>query len=213
MNYDKTKYKVWTWKNPMMLHWIINPGLAFNELALGQRPPKVTLIERNSNKSLVERTLIPCPHCETLHSGLKWSSQNKTAFKNWFGYYCDNCGNIIPCLRNLTSYVILGVTFPIWFWFQDKWKEKWLEKQKIRFSKPLNLAYSEPTKSQWLLTGVVFGVFMYVLMEILFPLIEGESLTQKRLLLGIPAWLIGGVIFGLIMKWFNRKRKMKTKTE
>ena len=197
----------------MMLHWIINPGLAFNELVLGQRAPKVTLIKRNSNESLEERTLIPCPHCETLHSGLKWSSQNRTAFKNWFGYYCDNCGNIIPCLTNLTSYVILGLTFPIWFWFKGKWKERWLEKQKIRFSKPLNLAYSEPTTPQWLLAGMVFGVFMYVLMEILFPLIQGESLTQKRLLIGIPAWLIGGLIFGLITKWLNRKRKMKTQTE
>jgi len=26
------KFKIWTWKNPIMLHWIINPGLVINEL-------------------------------------------------------------------------------------------------------------------------------------------------------------------------------------
>ena len=59
MNYDKTKYKVLTWKSPVMLHWVINPGLAFNELVLGQRAPKVVLEERNSAKTLPERTFIP----------------------------------------------------------------------------------------------------------------------------------------------------------
>ena len=213
MNYDKTTYKVWTWKNPIMLHWIINPVLVINELALGQRIPKVMLIERNSPKSINEKSWIPCPHCGVLHEGLKWSKQNKTAFKNWFGYYCDNCGKIIPCLTNLTSFVVLGITFPIWFWFKDKWKAKWLEKQKIKFSKPLNLTYSEPTKSQWFLFGVVFGVFMYVFMEILFPLIERESLTPKRLLIGIPIWLIAGLVFGLLTKWINRRKKIKIQTE
>jgi hypothetical protein len=212
MNYDKTKYKVWTWKNPIMLHWIINPGLAFNELALGQRVPKVTLIEKNSNKSLSERTLIPCPHCETLHLGLKWTPQNKTAFRNWFGYYCDNCGKIIPCLTNLTSCVILGLTFPIWFWFKDKWKAKWLEEQKMKFSKPLNLTYPQQ-KNQWFRAGLFFGLFMYVFMVVLFPLIEGEAITQKGLLIGIPVWAVAGFVFGFTMKIINRKKKIKTQIE
>ena len=43
MEFDKEKYKVYTWKNWMMLHWILNPGLAINELILGQRVPKVSL--------------------------------------------------------------------------------------------------------------------------------------------------------------------------
>jgi hypothetical protein len=213
MNYDKTKYKVWTWKNPIMLHWIINPGLAVNELALGQRIPKVMLIERNSLKSINEKSWIPCPHCGTLHEGLKWSKQNETAFKNWFGYYCDNCGKIIPCLTNLTSFIVLGVTFPIWFWFKDKLKAKWLEKQKAKFSKPLNLTYTEPTKSKYLLSGLLFGLFMYVFMTVLFPLIDGTGITQKGLLIGIPVWAIAGLVFGFIMKIINRKKKEKKKNE
>jgi hypothetical protein len=205
MSYDKTKYKVWTWKNPMMLHWIINPGLAFNELALGQRVPKIILVERDATKTLVERIFIPCPHCGTFHSGLKWTLQNKTAFKNWFGFYCDNCGKVIPCLKNLTSCVILGLTFPIWFWFKNEWKAKWLEEQKVKFSKPMNLTYPE-IKSQWLRAGLFFGFFMYGFMNILLPLIKGETLTQKELLIGIPVWVAAGLLYGFTMKIINRKK-------
>jgi hypothetical protein len=207
MKYDKTKYKIWTWKSPVMLHWIINPGCIFGDF-VGFRQPKVILIERKSSKSMVERTLIPCPHCQTLHSGLKWSKQNKTASKNWFGLYCDNCGKIIPCVANLISYILLGLTFPIWFWFKDKLKANWLEKQKLKFSQPLNLTYSEP-KRKWLLDGLIWGFLMYLFMVILFPLIQGKDITQKGLLIGVPVWMACGLLFGLTMKWIYRKRKTK----
>lgn len=46
MQYDKTKYKLWSWKHPMVLHWIINPGLVINELLFGQRVPKIMLEEK-----------------------------------------------------------------------------------------------------------------------------------------------------------------------
>ncbi len=72
MNYDKTKYKIWNWKSPVILHWIINPGLVINELILGQTIPKVMLIEREGNKPFFERSFIPCPHCgETGISALR----------------------------------------------------------------------------------------------------------------------------------------------
>lgn len=94
INYNEEKYKIRNWKSPVILHWIINPGLVINELLLGQTIPKVILIEREKEKSLYQRSLVPCPHCGTLHNGLKWSAQNRTAFKNWLGYYCDNCKEI-----------------------------------------------------------------------------------------------------------------------
>ena len=211
MNYDKKKYKVWTWKSPIILHWIINPGCVVADF-VGLRQPKVMLIERNSSKSFSERTLIPCPHCQTLHSGLKWSKQNNTISKNWFGLYCDNCGKIIPCMANLVSYIILGLTFPIWFWFKNRWKEKWIEEQKIKFSKPLNLTYSEP-KFKWYLSGLIIGILMYVFTVILSPLIKGENLTQKGLLIGIPVWIVAGLLSGFTMKLLIRKKNIKTQTE
>lgn len=206
MNFDPTKYKLWTWKHPLMLHWIVNPGLAFNELILGQKIPKITLIEKDSQKSLAEKTLIPCPHCHTLHRGLKWSVQNGTAFKNWFGLYCDHCGKIIPCLTNLTSYLLLGVTFPVWFWFKKEWKTKWLEGQKEKFSKPLLL--TQPQFAWWSV-GLRWGLFMFICSSLLFPLIDGEGITIKRLLIGIPIWIIGGLLFGYSIKKIAGNRNTK----
>jgi hypothetical protein len=50
MEYDKNKYKVYTWKNWIYLHYIINPGLAFNELVLGMRIAKIGLVEKNTDE-------------------------------------------------------------------------------------------------------------------------------------------------------------------
>ncbi|MGN6401674.1 MAG: hypothetical protein ACTHMD_14560 [Flavisolibacter sp.] len=206
MNFDTTKYKVWTWKHPLMLHWILNPGLAINELFLGQRVPKVSLIEKNNNKSLAEKSFIPCPHCNTIHPGLKWTTQNKTAFGNWFGLYCDNCGGIIPCLRNLTSAVLLIVTFPFWIWFVKSWKTKWLETQKQKFSSPLKLTIPE---YNWVTQGLSFGFFMFVFMDLIFPLFDGEGYSPLKLLVGVVVCTLAGLLFGYVMKKliFNQPRK------
>lgn len=211
MNYDKSKYKIWNWKSPLILHWIINPGLLINDLFLGQTIPKVMLIERYGNKPFYQRSIVPCPHCGTLHNGLKWSSQNKTAFKNWFGYYCDNCHDIIPIQRNLTSLIIMTLTYPIWGWFRKSLRKKWLEKQADRYK---NITLEVPEKKNWtknwLKSGIYFGVFMYLMMVILFPLIEGETITQRSLLIGVPFWLIGGLGWGYLMKiYMNRIGKAR----
>ena len=137
-------------------------------------------------------------------------TKNKTAFRNWFGLYCDNCGKIIPCLTNLTSYIILGLTFPIWYWFKESLKTKWLEEQKTRFSKPLILTQADVN---WWYVGLRFGLTMFVMMTIIFPLVLGEGLTQRKILIGIPIWITAGLIFGIIMKVFIGKRKIETQNQ
>lgn len=206
MDFDTNKYKVLTWKNPMMLHWMINPGLAFNELMLGQAVPKVLLIEK-TKKSLSERSFVPCPHCGTIHSALKWSLQNKTAFGNRFGLYCDNCGNTIPCLRNFTSLLLVGLTFPIWIGFRKNWKRKWLSVQKEKFSKPLNLTTPE---FNWVTQGMSWGVFMFLCMDIIFPLFDGEKYEPLKLILGAVIWVFGGLLFGYAMKKLMFKQSNNT---
>ena len=159
MEYDKKKYKIWDWKKPVILHWVINPGLVINDLLLGQTIPKIMLIEREGDKPFLQRSLVPCPHCGILHNGLKWSLQNKTAFKNWYGYYCDNCGKIIPPQRNLTSLLILAITFPIWGWFRRSLKEKWLRKQPARYKNiKLEIPEIKNTTKHWLKIGLVWGL-------------------------------------------------------
>ncbi|MCO6461850.1 MAG: hypothetical protein J5I59_10620 [Saprospiraceae bacterium] len=210
MEYDTIKYKIWTWKNPIMLHWIVNPGLAFNELVLGQRVPKIMLIERDASKNLQEKTFVPCPHCGILHSGQKWSIGNN-AFKNWFGLYCDACGKIIPCLRNLMSLALMLLTYPVWYWLKDSRKSRWLAKQPARY-KDLNLT-DQPNPYEgkgWIREGLYWGLIMYIMMTFFFPLIDGSGITLKNILVGIPIWAVGGVGFGYSMKLILGKSRVRS---
>ena len=208
MNYDKSKYKIYDWKHPIVLHWLINPGVAVLELFHGIRVPKVMLIERNSNKALIDRTFIPCPHCNTLHSSAKWYPQN-AEFTSWSGMYCDNCGKTIPYLTNLTTYILLGITFPLWYFFKDKLKALWLKRQKATFVKALKNAQ----KHKWWLDGLQFGLFMFIFMEILLLLFNGEDITQKKLLSGIIISSIGGLVWGGLPKKILFERWMKKQTK
>ncbi len=206
MKFDKEKYKVYTWKNWMVLHWILNPGLAINELILGQRIPKVSLEDKTINKPRIERTLVPCPHCETLHDGRTWSTENGTALKNWFGLYCKNCGYTIPCLTNVLSFIILVITFPIWGWFRQSLRVKWLKKQPERYENiDIENIPNSFDKKSWIKTGLIWGVFMFLIMSIGLPYFGGQEITWKASLLGFVAWTIGGLVFGYTMKLFTNK--------
>lgn len=202
---DRTKYKVWDRKNFNVIHFMLNPGLAINELILGQRVPKIMLIDQTSDKPLMERTYVPCPHCGIYHDGRTWSQQNKTAFKNWFGLYCSNCKGIIPCIRNWTSALLLCLTYPIWFWWINSWKRSWLNKQPERYSK-LNFQAIEHKKVNWLRMGLLWGTFMFIVMTLLMPLITGTEYSLTLILVNLPIWAIGGLTFGYVMKlWMGKK--------
>jgi len=213
MEYDKEKYRVITRKNWMMIHWILNPGLAINELILGQRIPKIQLEDRFSDKPRIERTFVPCPHCEKLHDPRTWSTQNKTASKNWFGLYCPNCGKIIPCVTNVFSFIILALTSPIWWWFRKDLKNKWLLKQPKRFDNIDSKIYYNPFENKnWITAGLSFGGIMFVLMSLIFPLIWQEPITWRSITVGIIIWTIAGLLFGFIMKLFLTKKGKHKKT-
>ena len=203
MEYDKTKFITKTWKHWTMIHWILNPGLVINELILGQRVPKVLLFDKTKDKPLMERQFVPCPHCENLNDGRLWAKKN--GFGNWFGLYCPNCGKTIPCLRNFTSLIVIILTFPIWIWFVKKLKKNWLSKQPARFEN-LNLEKITYENTSWLKLGFGWGGFMYVFMTLVNPLIDGNEITLKMILIGIPIWTIAGLGFGYTMKYFMGKR-------
>jgi DNA-directed RNA polymerase subunit RPC12/RpoP len=206
MVYDQTKYKTLTWKNFTMLHWMINPGLAINELFLGQRIPKVILFEKDNEKPLMERQYIPCPHCGHLNNGLLWSRKN--AFRNWFGYYCPNCGKIIPCLWNFTSLILLLITIPLWIWFVKSWKQKWLVNQPSRFEN-FQVENIKHQSVSWVKSGLAWGGFMFVFMSIIFPLIDGEGISAKKLMFAFPFWLLAGIGFGYFQKYLMGKKEKK----
>ncbi|TXD49580.1 hypothetical protein [Polaribacter sp. IC063] len=206
MDFDKEKYKIYTWKNWMVLHWILNPGLAVNELILGQRIPKINLEYKISEKSRLERTFVPCPHCHKLHDGRTWSTENGTAFKNWFGLYCTNCEKIIPCLMNAFSFIMLTITFPIWGWFRKSLKANWLKKQPKRYINiDIKMRPNPYDKKSWIKTGLSWGGFMFIVISILFPYFENQEITLKNILIGLVLWTIAGLVFGYTMKIFMNK--------
>ena len=52
----------------------------------------------------------------------------------------------------------------------------------------------------WVREGMFWGLAMYFLMAILFPIFIGDGLILKQVLIEIPLWAIGGLAFGYTMK-------------
>ena len=205
------KYKVYTWKNGMYLHWILNPGLVINELILGQRVPKITLQDKTSDLPRFERNFIPCPHCEKIHDSRTWSPQLGTGFKNWFGLYCPNCGEVIPCLLNVFSFILLAITFPIWGWFKKDLKNTWLKKQPQRFENSDFKTIKNPFRNKgWIKLGLGWGSFMFIFMTFIFPLISGSKITILSVIVAIPIWIMAGLLFGYAMKKIMNKKLSKS---
>jgi len=206
-DFDTSKYKIWSLPHPLILHWMINPGIVINELILGQRLPKVILIDKQSNKPFVERTKVPCPHCNSMNDGRLWAKGN--AFGHWFGYICPNCEKTIPCLWNVFSILILYVTFPLWFIPARFLKPKWIEYEKQRLKRNFKRPLVEAKKINWLVRGtLLFGGAMWCFMS-LAPYLFGMTSLQSALV-GIPLWLFAGFLWGGIMQyWMNKKGKIK----
>jgi len=208
MKIDKDKFKVYSWKNWMSIFWIINPGSVINELVLGQRVPKISLLDKTSPEPRFKRTYYPCPYCNTLHDSRKWDSSLPTVYKNWFGLYCDSCGGVIPCIWSGFSFLLLAITFPIWGWYRKRLKTSWLEKQAARYE---NLDYekteSEFSGKRWWLSGMIWGLIMFVFMGIVLPFFLNDSLLKTTsMLLLLLLWLAGGAVFGYSMKLFTDKK-------
>ncbi len=153
MQYDKNRFKIRALPHALVLHWVLNPVIMFNELIFGQRLPKVTLIDKKSDKSSMEGCYIPCPHCETLNDSRLWAKGN--TFEHWFGFVCPSCHEIIPCLWNIFSLAILVITFPLWYFPARFFRRRWLEKEKKRLAKVLERPLIQAKSINWLLIDVL----------------------------------------------------------
>ena len=129
-----------SWRRALW-HWRLNPGLAFNELILGQAIPRDTYVRSNSKavewhwgRSKVTkndsgaylRTYVRCCQCNQIRTSLRWSGSR--AFGNWFGMYCDCCGAEYPRIHNWLAMAVrcvaLPATIPVW-WFIGPYYRKW----------------------------------------------------------------------------------------
>ena len=211
MQYDKKRYTLWTVRHPLLWFWVLFPVTILNELILGQRIPKVMLTDKESDKPWMERTYVPCPHCETLNDQRLWAKSN--AFGHWFGYVCPRCHEIIPCLWNIFSLAVLAITFPVWYFPARFFRRRWLEIEKKRVAKALERPLIEMKRIHWLLIGT-FGVggLSWVFLEVVM-VSTGEEWDLKTMLRNLPTSMVTGFVWGLAMRFFmNRKGKKGGRT-
>jgi len=186
-----------------IIHWILNPWIAINEIILGQRIPKRMLICESCKLPYIERQYIPCPHCNTLNDARIWSCRFKYMFGNWLGLVCPACGEHIPCLWNITSLIIIGITSPLWyfpyhFYFRDRKTVKPIldtENLKTMVKIIENPLYK---------TGLPWSVFMWTINSFI-PCLWGYLKTgyfdyHKMFFDGV-IWFLGGLFFGTALHW------------
>lgn len=208
MEYDKNRFEIWALPHPLILFWVLFPALIFNELIFGQRQPKVSLVDKKSDKPWMERTYIPCPHCETLNDARLWAKGR--AFGHWFGLVCPSCHQVIPCLWNIFSLAVLAITFPLWYFPARAYRQKWLEKEKERLAKVLERPLIQAKSVNWLLRGTLYlGGLMWVIMGVIpevWEVLNGGEWDWIMMLIALPIWLVTGSAWGLFMRfWMNRK--------
>lgn len=188
---------------PAVLHWILNPVVAINELVLGQRVPRLMYICKACKLPYIERQYIPCPSCHAVTDGRTWSCRYRYGFGNWLGLVCPACGRRIPCLWNLTSLLVLWVTCPLWivpyhFYFRDRVVarpvldlERWNQ-----VVKTLN--------STWFRMGLPMAAAMWILdpgVPCLWNYHATGRFDASRLLVGAGECLITGLLCGTVLHW------------
>lgn len=184
----------------MYWHMILNPGLAINELVLGQRTPKVSYVCKSCDAPLADRSYVHCPGCDSFHQGRIWAYKN--AFGNWLGLVCPTCGEPIPCLWNLTSRLLLVLTAPIWWMPVSRFRRQWLQASCKRISDNsllyIDSVSNKPKPVRYFLMGNVWGFLM--------SFFTGIAATVLALVVwSVPASALAGIFFaatfGSLIVW------------
>jgi hypothetical protein len=105
------EFGTWAFPHPLILHWVLNPGLIVNELILGQRIPKITYYCKQCGSDTTYVRYYQCPSCDHFHEEAIWTGAN--GFGHWLGMICPDCGTEIPCLLNIASWIVLARLSPI----------------------------------------------------------------------------------------------------
>ncbi|MCY3742664.1 MAG: hypothetical protein OXH00_16745 [Candidatus Poribacteria bacterium] len=206
MQYDKNRFEIWAIPHPLILFYILFPSAIFSELIFGQRLPKVMLVDKKSDKPWMERTHVPCPHCETLNDGRLWTKWN--AFGHWFGLVCPSCHQVIPCLWNIFSLVVLAMTCPLWYFPARFFRQKWLELEKSRLANVLKRPLIQAARINWIFIGIFYwGGSTWMTFNVLWTVFNGSEWDLIRMIGNLPIWLVAGFVWGVWMRsWMNRKR-------
>ena len=53
--------------------------------------------------------------------------------------------------------------------------------------------------------GMLWGIGMFIIMTIIFPLMNEQPITIKKVLISLPLWMLGGWLFGYAMnRWLHK---------
>jgi predicted RNA-binding Zn-ribbon protein involved in translation (DUF1610 family) len=206
MEYDRERYRAMTLPGPLMLHWVLNPGLALNEVILGQRMPALTLIDKISDKPLSERQHVPCPHCGHRNDGRMYVG--RLAFGHWYGLVCADCGRKLPIVMNVFTIAVMALTFPVWMPLNAWLGPRMLARQHAALQRAGRDAPKPAPPASGLRMGLGFGVAMG-LFFVVSQLVSGAEL-RAALAGGVTAGVLCGLLFGAAMKitmtWAGRGR-------
>ena len=61
---------------------------------------------------------------------------------------------------------------------------------------------------KWVKWGLVWGAIFYIITMFLFPVIDGEKFDITKILLGIPLWVMTGLILGYMFA--NKKKRRRS---
>ena len=198
----------WKLPHPLLVHWVLNPGLVFNELILGQCVARETYFCNTCTGPKVGRAYLHCPTCGTWHPGSLWSKGR--ALGQWLGYVCANCGGRIPRLWNAWSLVILALLAPLWWLPVSRYRERWQKWQweRIRGAEPADMQ-ATLARVRWFRLGLLYwGLPVGVTFSLVLPLFlpgVGYWRGTGLLLLFLPIWLGAGLLFALTMRWVVTK--------
>jgi hypothetical protein len=68
----------------------------------------------------------------------------------------------------------------------------------------------EQRKNFWVIEGLIWGLFMFVIMGLIFPFLTGEDNGLREIALYLLVWLLGGLAYGYTMHWFRKRSSSKS---
>lgn len=108
---------------------------------------------------------------------------------------------------NVTSHLVLALTFPEWGWFKDDLKKKWLIRQPERYVYvELNSDQEAYEGFNWVITGPTWAAIMFILSTFIFYLVGTFKLSINNIAVSALGCIAGGILFDYAMKLFMGKK-------
>jgi hypothetical protein len=61
-------------------------------------------------------------------------------------------------------------------------------------------------KKAWILIGLFWALGMVMFASLLYPIVMGQEITAKRILIDVVVYLFTGLIFGFVIYRFTQKK-------